>query len=1060
MNINRFRKAIAVATSLVVGLSLAGSAMALTSADISMLQAAGIINASQAASLLASIGGSSAVTGDYVFTSNMTVGSKGVAVTALQQVLVNQGYLVMPTGVPMGYFGALTRAAVIKFQLAKGIAPAVGYVGSITRGVLNGMATGGNGTVVYANGTDLKVSRAVTSPASGAIIAGQAAADLAEYTFTNTSNVPAVVTNVTLMRGGVSADASLANVYLYQGAVRITDGATVSSGKITFNAGTGLFTVPAGYSITIAVRSDIDTSASAGSIINVSLTGVTSNVPVSAVYPITGASMSVATVTDLASATSTLTSLSNGGDIQAGSMNQTVWSTYLSVSGRSVWLKSLAVKVIGSIPSDALQNLTLYVSGTQVAKALGVDANGMVTFDLSAAPYKIDSARTIEVRTDVVKGSSRTFIVSLQNASDLQIVDSNYNVGITVGLSGTQNSGTWTVNGTTGGTVVVTTDSSLSSGDVITGATNVPLARYTLKAYGEDIKISQLNATTTHVGGLQNAALYANGVQVGSTQTLANGGAAKLFNLGSSLILVAGQSVTLELRADIKNADGTNATTTGGGEVFTSEIDGVAGNAQGRDSSALSTTTGAFGTAGPTMTVKAAGVTLAKNTSYQDQSTLPNQAFKIGSYTVQTTSAEGITLSGLTVTLNGADAGAYTNLSNLYVVSGSYTSSSVNPSSSNVNNFTLSNFTVAANSSRTIDIYANLGASTSGLASTSLTISGYGINSNTLVSKTAVGQTISLGSGSVAAPTLKAGSFTVTPRFVVGGSSFVNGTLNFISSNGTSYINELTFTNEASGTSASGIVSVTVGGVTANMSAGTSTITGLNIPVAIAPGTNVPVTVAYNNVAYTNGVPSNETAGLELTGFKFTSGNSQTSTTTIAVDTNLMTLLNSAPRVTLPNSSATLSGGNQKLASITVAVDSQDPAGQITLLTLPISITTTGTATAQDSGSMTVKVNGTDLVSNGQATVDALSSSSITTTAGTATTTIHFVGGYDIPKGTSVTFDFYDTADGGATAGSVSTRLGGSSLVTFNDTIGSSTAVVTGSQIYNYSTTDNSTLTF
>ena len=34
------------------------------------------------------------------------------------------------------YFGPATKAAVIKFQLARAITPATGYVGLITRGIL------------------------------------------------------------------------------------------------------------------------------------------------------------------------------------------------------------------------------------------------------------------------------------------------------------------------------------------------------------------------------------------------------------------------------------------------------------------------------------------------------------------------------------------------------------------------------------------------------------------------------------------------------------------------------------------------------------------------------------------------------------------------------------------------------------------------------------------------------------------------------------------------------------------------------------------------------------
>jgi len=68
---------------------------------------------------------------------------------------------------------------------------------------------------------------------------------------------------LSIQRVGISADADLANVYLMNGATRLTDAATVSSGSVNFNGGTvGLFTVPAGSSVEITVASDICSSSS------------------------------------------------------------------------------------------------------------------------------------------------------------------------------------------------------------------------------------------------------------------------------------------------------------------------------------------------------------------------------------------------------------------------------------------------------------------------------------------------------------------------------------------------------------------------------------------------------------------------------------------------------------------------------------------------------------------------------------------------------------------------------------------------------------------------------
>ena len=70
---------------------------------------------------------STAAKGD-IFTRDLQVGSRGADVTALQNLL-----RVTPA---IGVFGELTKEAVIKYQLSKGISPATGHVGEQTRASL------------------------------------------------------------------------------------------------------------------------------------------------------------------------------------------------------------------------------------------------------------------------------------------------------------------------------------------------------------------------------------------------------------------------------------------------------------------------------------------------------------------------------------------------------------------------------------------------------------------------------------------------------------------------------------------------------------------------------------------------------------------------------------------------------------------------------------------------------------------------------------------------------------------------------------------------------------
>ncbi len=87
--------------------------------------------------LLFTFNGTPASADTYVFTRDLTVGSTGADVVELQTAMVGLGKLVMPVGVPMGYFGNLTQAAVANWQASVGISPAAGYFGPISRGYVS-----------------------------------------------------------------------------------------------------------------------------------------------------------------------------------------------------------------------------------------------------------------------------------------------------------------------------------------------------------------------------------------------------------------------------------------------------------------------------------------------------------------------------------------------------------------------------------------------------------------------------------------------------------------------------------------------------------------------------------------------------------------------------------------------------------------------------------------------------------------------------------------------------------------------------------------------------------
>ncbi len=81
----------------------------------------------------------------FVFKNNLRLGSVGQDVKELQKYLNNNHFFVSESGIGSSgqetrYFGASTQAALIKFQKANNIIPALGYFGPATRSFINKLA--------------------------------------------------------------------------------------------------------------------------------------------------------------------------------------------------------------------------------------------------------------------------------------------------------------------------------------------------------------------------------------------------------------------------------------------------------------------------------------------------------------------------------------------------------------------------------------------------------------------------------------------------------------------------------------------------------------------------------------------------------------------------------------------------------------------------------------------------------------------------------------------------------------------------------------------------------
>jgi peptidoglycan hydrolase-like protein with peptidoglycan-binding domain len=70
---------------------------------------------------------------NIVADNNLMVGSTGQGVVVLQGLLSEMGYLQVPVGIPFGYFGLMTQAAVSRYQTSRGVTSESGYFGPFTK---------------------------------------------------------------------------------------------------------------------------------------------------------------------------------------------------------------------------------------------------------------------------------------------------------------------------------------------------------------------------------------------------------------------------------------------------------------------------------------------------------------------------------------------------------------------------------------------------------------------------------------------------------------------------------------------------------------------------------------------------------------------------------------------------------------------------------------------------------------------------------------------------------------------------------------------------------------
>ncbi len=525
-------------------------------------------------------GSQGAATASYTFTRDLTMGSKGDDVKALQQFLNSKGYKVAASGAgspgsETTTFGSLTKAALAKYQAAVGISPTAGYFGAKTRAYVASVAASG-GTGGSTGGTTVPVGAALSvvvasdSPAAKTLGSGTAFNPGLKVAFTAGSS-DVSITGITLQKSGFVANTNLNGIDIVD-STGVRHGQVVTSinadNTITISMTSDPIVVKAGKSETATVRFNLLAGSYNGtlSFSIASASAIAANATFSGSFPLAGATMSI--VDGSASlATVTMSILTSTGsstlNVDAASSQEiTKFRISETSSKEGVYLNSWTLYNYGNAAAADYKDVTLEAQdGTVVATAQ--PSGQYVTFK-PATPYFIDKGLTKDftIKAKIAGGTTKT--IKLVTYNDYDIDARGATTGVSIIPTATGNDETFplgnawnqTTIGSGGITLQRATDS--PSAAVTPGANNIVLAKYTVKPTGENYELRQVKfwysmGSTHALSGtiyvkVNNSIVYSVAASSISTSS------ASTVNLSSYPILTAGQDSTIMIEGSISSS--------------------------------------------------------------------------------------------------------------------------------------------------------------------------------------------------------------------------------------------------------------------------------------------------------------------------------------------------------------------------------------------------------------------------------------------------------------------------------------------------------------------------
>ena len=761
-----------------------------------------------------SSGGSSASCSQ--FTRDLTLGSTGADVLALQQLLNSNGYPVNTAG-QVGsagnettYFGSLTASALAKWQAANGVSPAVGYFGPITRAALAssgacGTTSGGGTTTPAPAGSGLTVASA-SQPQNALAPQGATRVPFTRFTVTAGADGAVTMNSVVVQRVGLGSNASFSGVVLID-----QDGNQLGTAK-SFNSNDQAtvgesVVIPAGQSRTFTIAGNMASSLAsyAGEVPAISVVAVNSSATVSGSLPITGAFHTInATLTvgsmslDISSAFATNAPVTK--EIGTTAYRATGFRMTAG-SAEDIRLKMVRFNQTGSASTvNDLANIQVVIDGTAYPVTISADGQ-YVTANLGSG-ILIPEGNSVDayIQYDIVgsNANGRTVVFDVDETTDIYAEGVTYGYGISPSAGSTapssltdgtdnttETSGTPYIFGaqvTVSGASVTTIGkaTSVPAQNIAVNVPNQPLGGFEVDIKGEAITVQSLVvdvATTSGAGRLTNVTIVdENGSVIAGpvdSPSAATNGHSLTFT--DSITFPTGKH-TYTIRGKVASGS-TNGATYILSTDPSSDWSTVKGDLTG-DTITLSQSSFNMNT----MTIKAASLAVAVSTSPAAQNIVAGGQDVLFSRLQldASQSGEDVRISTIPLTYTNASfAGAPNNLSSCQMFDGSTAlntgSNIVNPTATASTTATFGTFTfdnpltVAKGTVKTLDVKCNVASgadasSTYNIGITSaqigaLTVTGIDSSASvTATGSTGAGQTQTVSAGGSVVASTAAGS--------------------------------------------------------------------------------------------------------------------------------------------------------------------------------------------------------------------------------------------------------------------------------------------------------------